>query len=91
MPGKTRYVYFLALLLAGIFLAAQLHCCVDLNPSALDSHVCPICSTTGIAVATPSLVLALVPAINRLETPPVLAAVSVVVFRNVAPRAPPAS
>ncbi len=91
MPGKTRRVCFLAFLLAGIFLAAQLHCCVDLNSSTMDSHACPICSTTGIAVATPSLALALVPAINRLEIPPVIAAVSFVVFRNVAPRAPPAS
>jgi len=91
MPGKTRHIYLLALLFAGIFLAAQLHCCVDLNSSTMDSHACPICSTAGIAVAAPSLLLALVPAINRLETLPVIAAVSVLVFRNVAPRAPPAS
>jgi hypothetical protein len=91
MPGKTRSVYFLALLLAGIFLAAQLHYCMDLNSCALDSHACPICSTAGIAVATPSLVLALVPAVNRLEVPHVITAVSIVVFRNVAPRAPPAN
>ncbi len=91
MPGKPRYVYFLALLLAGIFLAAQLHCCVDLNSSSLDSHACPICSTAGIAVATPALTLALVPATNRLEAPAIIAVVSIVVFRNVAPRAPPVS
>jgi hypothetical protein len=57
----------------------------------MDSHACPICSTAGIAVATPSLALALVPAINHLETPPLIATLSFVVFRNVAPRAPPAS
>ena len=91
MASKTRTVYFMALLLAGIFLAGQLHCCVDLHSSTMDSHACPICSTAGIAVATPSLVLALVPAVNRLEVPPVIAVVSVVVFRSVAPRAPPAS
>ncbi len=66
-------------------------CLLALNSSTMDSHACPICSTAGIAVATPSLNLALVPAINRPETPPVIAVVSIVLFRNVAPRAPPAS
>jgi hypothetical protein len=91
MPGKTQRIYFLALLLAAIFFAAQLHCCVGLNSTSMDSHACPICSTAGIAVATPSLLLALVPAVNRLEAPPVIAIVSVVAPRSVAPRAPPAS
>ena len=91
MPGKTQHIYFVALLLAGIFLVGQLHCCVDLHSSTMDSHACPICSTAGIAVATPSLLLALVPAINRMETPPAITAVCIAVFRNVAPRAPPAS
>jgi hypothetical protein len=91
MPGKTQRIYILALLLAGMFLIAQFHCCVSLTSSSMDSHACPICSTAGIAVATPSLLLALIPAINRLEAPPMIAVVSVVVLRNVEPRAPPAS
>ena len=91
MPGKTKRIYFLALLFGGIFLAAQLHCCVDLNSKTVDSHVCPICSTVGTAIATPSLIMAMAPAINRLEVFGLLAPVLVVVFRNVTPRAPPAA
>jgi hypothetical protein len=90
MSGQTKRVYFLALLLGIVFLAAQLHCCVDLNSRTVDSHVCPICSTAGTAIATPSLMLAMAPAINRLEVYGVVATVPVVVLRDVAPRAPPA-
>ena len=89
MRGKTKRVYFLALLLGAVFLAAQLHCCVDIHSRTMDSHVCPICSTAGTAIATPSLVLEMVPVTNRLEVFAVVAVVPVVVFRNVAPRAPP--
>lgn len=90
MPGRPKRVYFLVLLLGGIFLAAQLHCCVDLNSGTLESHVCPVCSTVGTAIAPPSLNVATLPAINRLEVLRVVATVPVVVLRNVAPRAPPA-
>ena len=90
MPGKTRLVFFLAILLAGVFFAAQLHCCVQLHPGALDSHVCPICSTAGTAIATHSLTMALAPAVNRLEAISLMAAPPAVISRLVAPRAPPA-
>jgi hypothetical protein len=79
------------LLLGLVFLAAQLHCCVDLNSRTLDSHACPICSATGAAIATACLIIAMVPAINRLEVFAVTATVPVVVLRNVGPRAPPAA
>lgn len=91
MPAKTKRVCFLAILLAGVFFAAQLHCCVPLHPGALDSHVCPICSTAGTAVATLSLTMAMAPAVNRLETIPVMASLPVVISRLVAPRAPPSA
>jgi hypothetical protein len=90
MPGKTKRVYFLALLLGVVFLGAQLHCCADLSSNSADSHVCPICSTAGTAIATPSLIMAMTPAINRLVVLSVMPTVTAVVFRNVAPRAPPA-
>src|ERR1700693_3135626 len=51
MPGKAKQVYFLALLLVAVVVAAQLHCCVELNSNTLDSHVCPICSSAGAAIA----------------------------------------
>jgi hypothetical protein len=91
MVVHSKRVYFLALLLGVVFLAAQLHCCVDLNSRTLDSHVCPICSAAGAAIATPSLTIAMVPAINRLEVFVVTATVPVVVPRNVGPRAPPSA
>jgi len=91
MSVHSKRVHFLALLLGVVFLAAQLHCCVDLNSRTLDSHVCPICSTAGAAIATPSLTIATVPAINRLEVFVVTDTVPVVVPRNVGPRAPPSA
>jgi len=91
MSVHSKRVHFLALLLGVVFFAAQLHCCVDLNSRTLDSHVCPICSAAGAAIATPSLTIATVPAINRLEVFVVTATVPVVVPRNVGPRAPPSA
>ena len=90
MPEKSRRFFFLALLLGGILLAAQLHCCVDLNSRALDSHVCPICSAAGTAIAPPSLGVEMAPAINRLEISGMPTGVPLVVPRSIAPRAPPA-
>jgi len=89
MSVHSKHVQLLALLLGILFLAAQLHCCVDLNSRTVDSHMCPICSAAGAAIATSCLVIATVPAINRLEVSVVTATVPVVVLRNVGPRAPP--
>jgi len=89
MLGKTKRVYILAVLLGIVFLGAQLHCCADLNSGLTDSHVCPICSTAGTAIATPSMILAMVSAIDRLEVFGKMDPVPVVVLRDVAPRAPP--
>jgi hypothetical protein len=91
MPCKTKRVYFLTLLLGVFFLEAQLHCCVDLTSQTTDSHFCPICSTAGPAIAASSLIMAMVPPINELEAFGVMTAVPVVVLRNIAPRAPPAT
>jgi hypothetical protein len=91
MPEKSKRYFFLALLLGGILLAGQLHCCVDLNSRSLDSHVCPICSAAGTAVPTPSLIVEMAPEINRLEVSGVVVAVPLVVPRSIAPRAPPAA
>jgi hypothetical protein len=89
MPAKSERFLFVALLLGGILLAAQLHCCVDLNSRSLDSHICPICSAAGTAVPTPSLIVEVVPAINRLEVSGVVVPVPLVVPHSIAPRAPP--
>jgi len=91
MPEKSKRFLFLALLLGGILLAAQLHCCVDSNSPSLDSHVCPICSAAGTAVPTSSLIIEMAPAINRLEVSGVVVSAPLVVPRSIAPRAPPAA
>jgi hypothetical protein len=91
MSANLKKLQFLALLLGILFLAAQLHCCVDFNSRTVDSHVCPICSATGAAIATASLIIAMVPAVNRLEISEVTATIPVVVLRSVGPRAPPAA
>ncbi len=90
MPEKSKQFFCLALLLAGVVFAAQLHCCVDLNSRTIDSHVCPICSAAGTAALTPSLIVEMAPAVNRLEASGILVSVSVVVPHSIAPRAPPA-
>ena len=89
MPGKTTRIYFLAILLGVVFLAAQLHCCADLGSNTSDPHVCPICSTAATAIATPVLIMAMAPVVDRLVVFHVMPAAPVVVLRNVAPRAPP--
>jgi len=90
MPAKSKRFLFVALLLGGILLAGQLHCCVDLSSRSLDTHVCPICSATGTAVPTPSLIVEMAPAIDRMEIAGVVVFVPPVVPRSIAPRAPPA-
>ncbi|HTA58983.1 MAG TPA: hypothetical protein VK805_12540 [Candidatus Baltobacteraceae bacterium] len=90
MPAKSKRFLFVALLLGGILLAGQLHCCVDLSSRSLDTHVCPICSATGTAVPTPSLIVEMAPAINRIEVAGDVVFVPLVAPRSIAPRAPPA-
>ncbi len=89
MAVKSTRIYLLAVLLGVVFLAAQLHCCLELNSGTLNTHACPICSTTGTAIATSSPVVAMVPAVNRLEVSGVTVEIFIVVLRNIAPRAPP--
>ena len=88
---SSKRVYFLVLLLGIVFLGAQMHCCLELNSRTMDSHFCPICSTAGSAIATPSPVIVLIPSMDRFETAGVTVTVPTVVLRNVAPRAPPLS
>jgi hypothetical protein len=90
MPAKSKRFFCVALLLGSILFAAQLHCCVDLSSRSLDTHVCPICSATGTAVTTPSLIVEMAPAINRMEVAGVVVFVPLVAPRSIAPRAPPA-
>ena len=71
-------------------MAAQFHFCADLNSGPSGSHPCQLCSTAGSAVTTPTLELAVVPVINRLEVFIALLSPAVEVQSSTSPRAPPA-
>jgi hypothetical protein len=86
---KSKPFYFLALFLATVFLAAQLHCCIDLNSRTMDSHACPVCHTGGAAIATSAVIFVASRAMQRLEILPTLRPALLVIFRNLIPRAPP--
>lgn len=89
LPTYSKRLYCLGLLLAAIVLVAQLHCCVDLNASVLDSHACPLCVTAGAAIAVIAWIIAVGQPIQRLETRDARVPLFTVVFRTVTPRAPP--
>jgi hypothetical protein len=86
-PNKARLC---ALLLGIIFLAAQFHFCADLNSGPSGSHPCQLCSTAGSAVTTPTLDLAVVPVVNRLEVFAKIVSPSLEIQSFTSPRAPPA-
>jgi hypothetical protein len=86
-PNKARLC---ALLLGIIFLAAQFHFCADLNSGPSGSHPCQLCSTAGSAVTTPTLDLAVVPVVNRLEVFTKIVSPFLETQSFTSPRAPPA-
>ncbi len=90
MRSKTQGIRIVALLLGIIFLGTQFHFCADLTATPSASHICPLCSTAGSAVATQSPVIAIVPVMNRLEIATLVISVSTAVPRATSPRAPPA-
>jgi hypothetical protein len=79
-----------ALLLGIIFLAAQFHFCADLNSGPTGTHPCQLCSTTGSAITTHALNLAVAPIVRRLEVFTVILSPCAEVPRATSPRAPPA-
>src|SRR6267142_4660675 len=89
MPVWTDRVRVLVLLLGIVFLAAQFHFCADLTVTSWASHFCPTCSTVGSVVATQTPSIAIVPVIDRLELPLLVASVFSAVPRATSPRAPP--
>ena len=90
MQRRTQYVRILALLLGMIFLGAQFHFCTDAPAYASATHVCPVCSVAGAALATESPAVAIIPATHRLEVVSLPLTVFSVFPRAVSPRAPPA-
>jgi hypothetical protein len=90
MQSKTQRICILALLLGAIFLAAQFHFCADLTVTPSASHICPLCSAAGSAVAMQSPNIAIASVANRLEVALLVVSVSSAVPRTISPRAPPA-
>jgi len=86
---KTHQIRLLALLLGIVFLGAQFHFCTDLTDTPRASHFCPVCSTAGSVVATPSPAIAIVPVLRRLEVVALTVSVSSSLPRATSPRAPP--
>ncbi|HME11640.1 MAG TPA: hypothetical protein VKF79_02170 [Candidatus Acidoferrum sp.] len=91
MPGRAHYRGLLALLLALIFLGAQLHFCADLNGAPSGTHICPVCSAIGAAVVAPSPDITFVSLTARLEVFAHTAASAPLIPRATSPRAPPAA
>jgi len=89
LSTKSTGICLLALFLAAIFFAAQLHCCVDLNSSTMDSHACPVCHSVGAAIGACAAIIAMALAIHRLEILFSLPPLFLLNFRNITPRAPP--
>jgi hypothetical protein len=92
MPSGSRNLALLALLLALIFLGAQLqmHFCADLNCAPTGTHLCPICSTVGAAVVTHSPTIAIVSLVLPIEVFAYAVVSSPEIPRATSPRAPPA-
>jgi len=78
-----------ALMLALVFLLAQLHFCADLNGGSNSQHFCPVCSTTAAAIATDTPLLGLAPAVIRLEIAAAQIEITTTVATSISPRAPP--
>lgn len=89
MDARSRYIGILALLLSVIFVGAQFHFCTEPTATPTASHICPICSAAGSAVATRSPSIHVVPATNRLEIVRPIAAISSPFKRATSWRAPP--
>ena len=89
MPHNQRNIGLLALLLALIFLGAQLHYCADLTSAPSGTHICPVCSAVGAAVVTPAPSITVVSQVRPLEVFAHAVASSSEIPRATSPRAPP--
>jgi hypothetical protein len=89
MSARRSRIAFLALLLALIFVAGQLHFCQDLTPDPASSHVCPLCTTAGAAISTSSPNMAIAPVVHHLEDRARTCDIAAPTLRDAPPRAPP--
>jgi hypothetical protein len=90
MIRGVRYLAFLALLLAVVFLGAQLHYCADLTSAPSGTHICPVCSAVGAAVIAPPVSVLVISQVKPLETFAYAIPLAGAAPRATSPRAPPA-
>ena len=76
------------MLLALVFLAAQLHFCTDVTSAP--SHLCPVCSTADSVAATALIQDTGLGLSHRVEVPAALDFASIVLPPVISPRGPPA-
>lgn len=88
--NSLRKLAIPALLLAIIFLGAQLHFCADLASGPFGSHICPLCTSAASVDVIESPSIAMVALVDRLEFFPVVETASAEAVRATSPRAPPA-
>jgi len=88
MHDSRHKVAILAMLLALVFMGAQLHFCTDLN--AAPSHTCPVCSTVDSVEPTAPMQDTGLGLSHRVEVPAALDFVSIVLPSVISPRGPPA-
>jgi hypothetical protein len=88
MSGKRLRLLFV-FALAILFLAGQFHLCADTTAGGYGSHVCPFCATAGSAIFTPTLSMAMIPVLAKLEVAAVAFEVTSDIARAISPRAPP--
>jgi hypothetical protein len=90
MHRKRFIPAILVLLLAFGFLATQLHSCADLSAGLAGSHLCPLCTTTGSAIISPTPSIVPVSDPKPFESLPVESLLSADLSPSLSPRAPPA-
>jgi hypothetical protein len=90
MTINRRNIGLLALLLALILFAAQLHICADLTSAPTGTHLCSVCSAVGAAIVTPSPSITIISQVGPLEVLAHTVVSSLEIPRATAPRAPPA-
>ena len=88
MPRMNMRVV-LVLLLGFVFLSGQFHFCSDRASEPYATHVCPFCATAGAAILTSAPSMAIIPVLDRLESPAVAFEISPDTPRTTSPRAPP--
>lgn len=76
-------------LLALVFIGAQLHFCTDFAAAGSGSHVCQVCATAGHVIVSQAGIAEVSLAISRLEAASQNSDFSSQSFQFTAPRAPP--